>query len=131
MTESNYIKGAYGGSGLGARSFRAFVWTLVMVLILAVAAPFEAGAAKKKRSTKAKTTATTKKKSSGTTKKKSAASTTKKKSSASTTKKKSTSSSKKKASGTTSTSGSAMRAEAARIASMAKRSKAYGVIQGQ
>ncbi|MDE6561559.1 MAG: DUF4919 domain-containing protein [Muribaculaceae bacterium] len=45
------------------RTFRAFVWMLVMVMIMAISAPLEVDAAKKKRSTKAKTTATTKKKS--------------------------------------------------------------------
>ena len=44
------------------RTFRAFVWMLVTVIIMAIAAPLEMDAAKKKRSTKAKTTATTKKK---------------------------------------------------------------------
>ena len=45
------------------RTFRAFVWMLVMVMVMSLAAPLEMDAAKKKRSTKAKTTATTKKKS--------------------------------------------------------------------
>ena len=44
------------------RAFRAFIWMLVSVIIIALAAPLEMEAAKKKRSTKAKTTATTKKK---------------------------------------------------------------------
>lgn len=60
------------------RSFRAFLWIIMMALVMAVANPLEAEAAKKKKSTKAKTTATAKKKSTGTAKK---ASTTKKKSS--------------------------------------------------
>ncbi|MDE5871707.1 MAG: hypothetical protein K2H22_07185, partial [Muribaculaceae bacterium] len=51
-------------------SWRALVWMIIMVIVMAVANPIESGAAKK-RSTKAKTTATTRKKSTGTSGKKS------------------------------------------------------------
>ena len=54
-TQKSYIKHS-------GRTFRAFVWMLVTVMIMAIAAPLEMDAAKKKRSTKAKTTATAKKK---------------------------------------------------------------------
>lgn len=50
-------------------TFRAFVWMLVTVVVMALAAPLEMEAAKKKRSTKASTTATTKKKTSASSKK--------------------------------------------------------------
>ena len=44
--------------------WRALVWMIIMVIVMAVANPLEAGAAKKKRSSKARTTATAKKSSS-------------------------------------------------------------------
>ena len=61
------------------RTFRAFVWMLVTVILMAVAAPLEMEAAKKKRSSKAKTTATAKKRTSGAAKKTTSTSTSKKK----------------------------------------------------
>ena len=81
------------------RGFRAFLWMLVMVLVMAMANPFEAGAAGKKRSGKARTTASSKKKSTGTSAKKSAGSA--KKAAAST---KKTTSKKRRSSGSRSSS---------------------------
>lgn len=58
MTESTLKSNIKHSDG----TFRAFIWMLVTVMIIAIAAPLEMDAAKKKSTTKAKTTATTKKK---------------------------------------------------------------------
>ncbi len=59
MTDSNK---AFQHNNISRRGFRAILWMLVMALMMAIAMPNEAYAAKKKKSTKAKTTATTAKK---------------------------------------------------------------------
>ena len=79
------------------KRWRAFIWMIVGVILLAVAAPFEADAAKKKTSSKARTTATAKKKSSSSSKKKTGTSSKKRRSSSrksSSSRRKSTSSSR-------------------------------------
>ncbi len=84
MTDSNFS--AHKGTNVcrhGSfylKSWRSFLWMLVMVFVMSLAFPTEVEAAKKKRSTKAKTTATAKKKTTATSNKKTT-STTRKKSS--------------------------------------------------
>ncbi len=61
MTDSNINNQLNQQSHFSRGSFRAVLWMLIMAFMMAVAIPNEAYAAKKKRSSKAKTTATAKK----------------------------------------------------------------------
>ncbi len=87
MTDSNK---AFQHNNISRRGFRAILWMLVMAIMMAIAMPNEAYAAKKKKSTKAKTTATTTKK------KTTSKSTTSTRSTTSSKKKKTTTKSRKK-----------------------------------